>query len=830
MMVKSYSLEDVQTMATAPGAVSPRSFSLEDVTRMQADADRAHDQASRDFIVKRETTDLAYGMRRGMRDVLNTGAELLASGWDKLAGSNEAERVRALNKAERESATAGRPVTPGSVTGYVGGNTLMTMPLLGLAGSALQRTGVPMLQGLGTAIQSGGMGTGAVAPATTAARVGDMALRSAGGAVNGYVSAGLADPSPANFGAAVGAVLPPAFQGGQKLLEGATRAVRSVRLPAEVRTARDIAGIGGADVRNLDELATMRDLLRQEGPQIIPGPQTVPEILQNPGISQLQRSVQAVQPAPFVARNAEREAARRGVLEQIAPIGNRSDVAQEVGTNIAEYALPAHEAARKRVTAAFESVDPFGQSRVNLPISQMQAAKDKFLGPGTFGSGRSAQQAIDEATRIGTETLPAVRPMAAGRQPEHILQAVRKLGGISPNSAGGMNREIVELGRKQTGTTGLVSANGRSIDEVAELMHERGFIGSPDPAELLDAMRGGLSGRASYGADLADDAFRSRLERSMGDVPQAVSQPKPVTFEELQNLRSSITEKWAEARRFGNAREAAALDAQRRAIDSTLENLAAGKGQAGEYFAPDMVRNFKEARQLHAAKEQRFKTGPQAGLFRQGGDGLPVAQGGEIPRRFFNGNGSQVADAQAFRRLVQDDPRMMAELRSYAVSDAASQVDRMGNLTNAKFNRWIDSRQGAIGATFTEQQRAWLKAIAEDLRRADLAENLGRSTGSDTMQKASSMLNLGLLDNPALGMAAGRVPGGRFALDFLRGPAKTARAQQIGGLLLDPPKTAGLLDQYIQSQALPITGLLGNPAIPGLLHSSPLLLSGGATR
>lgn len=832
-MADFISLDAVQAMGATAPAGGPKFIPLADVAEQDA---QAKEKAFRDFILKRETTDLAYGMRRGVRDVIDTGAELLAKGYDKLTGGDkptlsslvtgqtpgEYARVKAMNDAAQQESTQGRPTTPGSFLGYAGGNALATAPLIGGMSAGLGATGVPLLRQFGNAIQSGGFTTGRPGGGMV-----DMALRSMGGGVNGYVTAGAADPESANTGAIIGSLLPPGVQLLNKAGTAAAQAYRNARMPADVKAARDIAALSGADVTKLEEVARMRDVLRQEGPQIIPGNQSVPEVLQNPAVSQLQRSVRAVQPAPFVEREAAREAARLDVLNRVAPVGPRQEVAQEVGNNIAEYAIPAHQAAKNRVSAAFGSVDPFNESRVILPIEQMQAAKDKFLGPGTFGSGGSAQQAVSEARRIGTEALPAIKPAGAGRQPQDIAQFIRSKGGINPNSAGGMNQEIAEFGRRQTGTTGLVSKKGMTVDRLAELAHERGFIASPDPDELLQALRASRSGQPVYGADVADDAFRGRLERSMGDAPQAGEMLKPVTFEELQNLRSSIGEQWRAAFRSGNAKEAAALDAQRRAIDGALDNLAAGKGQAGEYFAPDMVQSYKEARGLHAAKEARFKTGPQAALFRKGGDGLPMIEGAEVPRRFFNGNASQAADAESFRRLVANDPRLMTELKRYAVSDAASQTDRFGNLTNAKFNRWLESRSGAIGQTFTEQERAWLKAIAEDLRRTDLAENLGRSSGSDTAQKVASMMRLGLVDSGPARFVANNLPMGRTALDYLGSASRDIRAARFAGLLNDAPRTATLLDSYIAAQTPKgPTGLLGGPINPLLFPAAPVLLTG----
>ena len=834
---KSYTLEEVQAMSDGPrrttlgrnafsGGISGVAFTVAEA--MGTPEGRAE---ARNLLVGgplRGVTNIGNTILRGKSWIEDQLFELINGGRSAEPspfGAGQRERMDSQDKFFRENFN---PSSPAFKTGQIGTEIAGTLgvpqvvaaPVRALAGGT--RGGAA----LANAIESAGMRTG-----VQLGRTADLGVRTVGGGIAGASTVGMVDPENMGIGAAIGGVFPGAMQGVKEATRLAGAAARAVRPApgvsgADVRAARDIARMAGAE--SVDDIARVRDALRQQGPNIIPGSPTVPEILQHPGVSQLQRSVSAVSPAPFTTRTAEREAARREVLERIAPIGNRSEVALEVGDNIAEFAVPADNAARERVSRLFQSVDPFNESRVLLPIGQMEAATDRFLGRGTFGSGRAARQAVDEATRIGTIDMPNIRPVRGGQQPQDILQAIRRLGGINPASAGGMSREIAELGRRQTGTTGLVSQRGRTIDQVAELMHERGFIASPDPAELLDAIRGGLSGQRTMAADVGDDALRAMYERGMGDVPDAARQLQPVSFDELQNLRSSITEAWAEANRFGRTREAAALDAQRRAIDQQLNRLVAGQGAPEEFFDRQMRDTYLQARQAHAMRQQQFRTGPQAAMFRQGGDGLPVAQGGRIPPRFFNPSTTQAADAQAFRRLVQDDPRLMSELRRYAISDAAGQVDRFGNLTAAKFNRWLDQRQAAIGEVFTSQQRAWLRAIADDLRRADTAESLGRSSNSQTAQLASSMMRLGLWDGSLAHFLANRVPFGSNALGFLTAPVRQAKAERFAGLLNDPVRTGGLLDTFVATQQPKGAGLLaGAIDDPLLMRGAPLLLSGG---
>jgi hypothetical protein len=817
--METYSLADVRRMASD----EPQRFSLSEVIAMQKPEPTFNER-----MLARETNDLSSGLRRGARDVIDTGAEGLSWLYDKVTGADPATgehaRVKEMNRKAKEEWQAGTGSEILPHVQRIGGNILGTLPATSALGAGVSALGA---RGLGSAIGSGGMTAGGAGGGLA-----NMATRIAGGAANGYVSAGLVDPSSANTGAVIGGLTPPVLQG----LHSGARAVRDVArsamTPAEVRAARDIAAVSGADIKSLDELAQLRAALQQQGPRQIPGDgPTVAQILQTPGASQLQRSIKAAAPTALAEREAAQNAARLQTLERIAPVseGGLQQAADDVGNAISSFAIPAREQARQRVSAKFGAVDPFNESRINLPLSEMRAAKEQFLGPGTFGSGGSAQQAIREAEQIGELALPAIKGKTAGREPQNVIQAVRGLGGINPMSPGGMGREISELGRKQSGTTGLVSGKGKSIDKVAQVMHERGFIPDSDPSTLLNAIRGTMSGESHYAADVGDDAFRGVLERSMGDAPTATRISQPVNFNAIQNLRSSMGEAAQAASMQGNMREAAALQKMIRELDGRTAAVADGLGTTGEYFPSDMVATWKEALAAHKSKKLQFDTGPQARMFRRGGDGLPQIQGAEIPRSFFNNKVSQVEDAQSFLRLTKKDPALVGDLKRFAMTDAAGQTDSMGTLTNAKFNRWLDSRSGATGVLFNESERATLKAVADDLRRAASAESLGRSTGSDTAQKIASMTGLGLADSAGANLAASHFPAGRALLDFVRGPARAAKAERIGGLLGDPERLSELLGKYIGIQRPSPAGLLARAIDPLMYRSAPLLYSPAST-
>lgn len=158
-------------------------------------------EAMRSEMVKRELLQSPpVALARGMKDIIDTGAGFLS----RLGGKDEQARVRqadAAGRAEFDAATEGTVLPK---VARFGGQMSIVGPAVGRMGEAVAK----VAPRLGTAIQSGGMTTGA-SPVGAAAKVGDMAIRSAGGGAGGYVAAGMIDPKQANEGAVVGALLPP---------------------------------------------------------------------------------------------------------------------------------------------------------------------------------------------------------------------------------------------------------------------------------------------------------------------------------------------------------------------------------------------------------------------------------------------------------------------------------------------------------------------------------------------------------------------------------------------------------------------------------------------
>lgn len=780
---------------------------------------------------------MALGIASGFADIGNTilnhdakiGAELqrppqrgasslVTGGVPTPIERENAERQAALKAFNAENAS------PSFTGGRLVGNIAATYPVGGAVGPLFKGAAAlpglsraaPVLNALGEATATGGMRTG-LAPSTTLGRAANMGARMAGGAINGAASAGLVDPESAGVGAVVGGAVPPVVRGLGAAGDLAGRGIRALRTPESAKAAGTILDVGG--YRSPEEIAAVRAALAQQGPNIVAEAPTVPQILQNPGLSQLQRTLRNAGETALLEREAAQNASRLSALDRVSPVtGTRQQAAENFGNTLIPEVRAADEAARRRVEGAFESVDPFGETRFELPIGEMQAAADRYLGRGTFGARGSVDQALRTARQIGEETIDALTPTTAGSAAGRptLEQAVRRAGGINASapSSQGLAGELRDL--RQSGLSRVVSNNrGQSVDRLAQQMHEAGYIPDDDPATLLNALRDPDARRAvSMEADQSR-VMQALRESAQGDAPGATTVARPVNFQEVQNLRSSISEAHADAQMRGRSREAAALDQMRRDIDARVNRVAEGQGNVGENFPSDMVETWRDAVAQHADRMQRFRTGPQASIFRQGGDGLPAAQGGELAPKFFSSRPSQTDDMAAFNLIAS--PQTRALLKNYAITDAAGQTAAGGALTNAKLGKWLSSRSGAIGGLFDDAERATLQGVGRDVARADSATNLGRAVGSNTAQNA---ISAGVLENPGLAWMANRTPLVRHfsgpLLSAMKEGAKRQKVERLSGLLADPVSLDQAIASYLAKTATR-PALLDRTANPGLL-------------
>lgn len=180
------------------------------------------------------------GVLRGAKDVIDTGAQALASGFDKLAGTKEGERVRAMNDAGKAEFKAEYGDSTAADIGRVTGQVAATMPVGGFLAKPVQAlaktraaTGVePLLEAGAQALKTGGFRVGELAGTKAG-----MAMRVAGGAATGGASVAAVNPDDAAAGAALGAVLPGAVKAVGMAGRKAVQVARGPEMPAAHQAA-----------------------------------------------------------------------------------------------------------------------------------------------------------------------------------------------------------------------------------------------------------------------------------------------------------------------------------------------------------------------------------------------------------------------------------------------------------------------------------------------------------------------------------------------------------------------------------------------------------------
>lgn len=752
--------------------------------------------------------DVLAGAVRGAGSI---GATLLAPvdvARDLAAGrglslESNRERRKAMDQAlgtlgaDTDSLAYGGGKLAAEIAGTLGvGGGLANVAGRAVPGMAGSRA-VPLLE----AIRTAGMNAGGVT-----GRAG-LGLRATGGAVTGGASATLVNPDDALTGAVVGAAMPGAIQAagvaGRKVASG----VRNVTRP-EARYVDILTNVAGQDSPQ-----ALRQAIMQAGAKALPADAlqspnlarlvaedalTVPQLLEDPGISQLQRTLQAGGARQFADTAAVQNRARMDALNRISPVSSSvQQAAENVGAEVAST-VPAQRAADKAaVTRLYDGVDPFNESAVLLPVDEIRGAVGKFLGPGTFGTGARARDAVRAAQEIGEVVVPATASQRAGQAPMTLAQAVRAAGGINTNSTTSRQfaGELTDLGQKVKGITN--KSGGVSLERMAEKMREAGFITSDDPAALIDDLFSNPNT-----VSLADvDALAARgAAKAAGEAGQQADLvlPRVSNFNEVQSFRSSLSEAADQALNKGDRKEYGALVAMLKSVDKRVDDIAAGKATGEEFFAPDMVKAWRQANEAHAKYMGRYETGPQARLWRSGGDGQPAMQGAEVAGAFYGPSRAQVENVQAFRRLVDDAEAPVNALRNYAITDAARSVGRLGDVTNSKFNNWLAARTGANRELFSQVDNAVLNQLGENLRRSDMGAYLGMAPGSNTAQNINAALDLGILDSQALQVGASKLPFvGSFmngALASMRANAKAERVNQLADLLVDPARLLGAID------------------------------------
>ena len=219
---------------------------------------------------------------------------------------------------------------------------------------------------------------------------------------------------------------------------------------------------------------------------------------------------------------------------------------------------------------------------------------------------------------------------------------------------------------------------------------------------------------------------------------------------------------------------------------STARAPAPPQSRTGGMLSPDQAEMLGQGRFLHKTMIDRYGTGPAAGLWRTGADGLPVKQGAEVASAFYNSGASQTNDIAQLWKMLPGNQDTAIAMRQYAMADLLekSVVPASGLLSDGKLTGYANTRSGAIKGLLSSDQMDRLDAVRADLRRATAADNLNRVSGSDTAQK---LLGAGMLENPWVTRGASMLPKiGPAAVDWLKNVVRQQQAQAVSKALLDP--------------------------------------------
>ena len=431
------------------------------------------------------------------------------------------------------------------------------------------------------------------------------------------------------------------------------------------------------------------------------------------------------------------------------------------------------------------------------------------------GAAPTVAQALDKPQASILQRVVSAGPggeklrEALAAQAEARLQA---LGNVAPVSPNGLDQVRSDFGRS---IERQVIPDEAAISQRITGMYNNIDPGSaariPAPVAAFEAAQEKFTGAGAFGKNPAAGQATATARGLSGQIPgtpagaiigpngaplipAGAPQNREALWPEVNRLRSSLNEQWSKAVEAGDNQVAAALAQQKAALDDAIKSNLPAKDLA----------QFLEANSSHAAKMERFHTGPQAGIFQQR-NGLPSRQGGEIPGLFWGQRPGTAEDVNHFKRLVDNDPSMIAQLQSMITSEGAGKQGANSEL-GKRFTDWFSANQSGLREAFNASQFNALQNIAHDVTRATNAAVLAKGVGSDTYQKASNALDAGLFGLPAVKALTQRGPL-RSVLEPARATladsSSKGKAQRLADLLADSSVAADAMGQQVpQAQAL----------------------------
>ena len=746
--------------------------------------------------------------------VAGVGASAMRIAPNFIGGDTKDESIQ--RRKDIQSAIAQTGADPESV-GYQGaklGTEIgMTMPIGGALAAGVGKVAPKFAAGapnLLNALRTSGMTAGTAAPGA-AGWLGSQALRAGTGATVGGISAGAVNPDDAGTGAIIGGVAPGVFKLAGMLGQGVYNAVRSNPSQAGKTLAKAL----GVDESQIPGIIAAANKAPES---IVPGSKlTLSQALESQGanLPEVRTLEKVVAQSPggknLSMRYQDQSGARMNALVNQGAQryqGAAAVEAENTGNQLAALLRTQAVDDNAAVRAAWQGADGLtgvhGRAvdegaMLQLPIDRMKALVADRMGDGYTRGSEFTSKTIKEAERIGTFIVPGIKPIpkSAG-QTQSLEQAVRAAGGIKPNEY--LSGEGRALTNRQSGTTGLISKNGRDADKLAVDMHARGFTPDDDPATLMDMIRSGAA-RKAYANDHVEAAFQRMAEKAQGDMPiKAERVVQSVPFKSFQKLRSSVSSDHAAlSAKEGNEVQAGVLFDMQKLMAGRADDAAMGNLLPGESMSPGLARDYQAARDLTRDTNQRYSGQMLSSILRK-----PVGQnytlsGNEVTNKLWHGGAGLAGDVQTFKQTLSGNNKDSAidQLRRYIMTDAADKTTASGQFA-AALPSYVERRLPGLQEALNPDQLKALTGVTSDIRNATAASaDFGMNGGSDTMRKISKAVNTGILDGDgarAIARALTFKTGlGDMARSKLAEMSVKNKAKILDSLLSDPKAAAAAL-------------------------------------
>ena len=233
------------------------------------------------------------------------------------------------------------------------------------------------------------------------------------------------------------------------------------------------------------------------------------------------------------AAQAQNEA-RKAMIEGVAPTAdNQATLPPTSRASLAQTWCPPRPCTGKQADKLYAALDAAAEEHgaaMTLPFDALNSTAKRLVGRGVVDKGQ-VPAILGEAGHQGS--YPRHQGHHRGHQghrPSYVLaQALRKNGGIRNTNLDGTAHDLQgEIDHVRTFTKNIVNnqKGSKTIDDMADLMHQQGWLPDNDPNTLLNHLRDpDLANATKRAVEDPDAAFKAMFERGTTETPSRLAPP-----------------------------------------------------------------------------------------------------------------------------------------------------------------------------------------------------------------------------------------------------------------------------------------------------------------